>query len=450
MFKLPKFKKIILLLVIFGLVLSVLPPIARARYFPGSNLERYNALEDYKQTLEQEDMNLSQWILYTVKYITFGGTRILMEAPLLSGEERAHSGGAAGLFAGFIAGMYANRPISSQKYLAYLGKNLEIVKPAYAQGKGWTFLEPVLPLWKVTRNITYLAFVLIFVVMGFMVMFRKKMDPQTAISIQTALPKVIIALLLVTFSYALCGLLVDFIYVGNELMSKVFETALVDIGRKTSPASYTGWITMFYPITYASALGNITNILKAITEGIKMLFQIAGAVAGDFTGVFNLIIAFVFVSSIIKIFFALLSRYVMIIMYAIFSPLAFAWGSLPGQEDHISRFFKSLLSAVISFPAVLLLLNIAAAISSAGQNLGMVELPPFTTEFIDPSTGAATTSPVLSGMAAFISLGIIMATAKIPETIDDALAIKPGAGLALGAEAMGAARKIPIVGSLIG
>jgi len=45
-----------------------------------------------------------------------------------------------------------------------------------------------------------------------MIMFRIKINPQTAITIQLALPKLIITLLLITFSYAIAGFMIDIFY----------------------------------------------------------------------------------------------------------------------------------------------------------------------------------------------------------------------------------------------
>ena len=55
--------------------------------------------------------------------------------------------------------------------------------------------------------------VIILIAAGFMIMFRVKINPQTVVSLQTMIPKLVITLLLVTFSYAIAGLVIDMIYV---------------------------------------------------------------------------------------------------------------------------------------------------------------------------------------------------------------------------------------------
>lgn len=432
-------KKIVLGATLLLILTIFVPRVVQAKYI--MQTKESNLLEEYKQSLETEGTNLPQWSLYNMNYIALGLTRMILGAPVLEEEEQTNRGGAMGLFAGLIEEMYQNKPVSSGRYLAYLGRNLKIIKPAYAQGKGWQFLEPILPFWRVVRDVTYLFFVVAFVALGFMIMFRQKLDPQTAISIQNAIPRIIVALILVTFSYALCGFLVDLVYFGNTLMEQIFRIPLKSVGGKDY-----FWTATFHPANFAAEFTGIKSITDAVAAAAKNIVGLLGALKGDFASIFNLIITFSLFGSIIKIFFALLSRYVMLIIYTIFSPIFFLWGTLPGQEEHISRFIKSFLSAVLSFPAILLLLNFASAIVAWGRGpspADFTELSPFSTSFVKGKFDAEV-------LTSFIGLGIIMAAAKITEAIDDALAVKPGVAPAMGAETAGIVRRIPIIGGLVG
>lgn len=58
-----------------------------------------------------------------------------------------------------------------------------------------------------------------------MIMFRVKISPQTIITVQSALPKIALALILITFSYPIAGLLVDLMYVVIGIISLFFQTA---------------------------------------------------------------------------------------------------------------------------------------------------------------------------------------------------------------------------------
>jgi hypothetical protein len=117
----------------------------------------------------------------------------------------------------YLAHFIGTKPVSSNEYFASLFYNIGIPinTPAYAQvGVGFDVFQPVLSLWRAFRNIAYLLYVVVFVIIGFMIMLRRKIDPQTVISIQSALPRLVITLLLITFSYAIAGLVIDFMYVA--------------------------------------------------------------------------------------------------------------------------------------------------------------------------------------------------------------------------------------------
>lgn len=81
-----------------------------------------------------------------------------------------------------------------------------------AEGVGFASIKPLMNLWVIFRDVAYLLIVLILVSIGFMIMFRMKMNPQTVISVENALPKIVVALLLITFSFAIAGFLIDFMY----------------------------------------------------------------------------------------------------------------------------------------------------------------------------------------------------------------------------------------------
>src|SRR5581483_6429401 len=74
-------------------------------------------------------------------------------------------------------------------------------------------LSPLFPIWTYVRNLAYLCFVILFIFIGFMIMFRIKIKAQTVATIQNTIPRIIIAIILITFSYAIAGFLIDLMYV---------------------------------------------------------------------------------------------------------------------------------------------------------------------------------------------------------------------------------------------
>ncbi len=151
-----------------------------------------------------------------------------------------------------LAAVFADdRPFSGISYTKGVFQKLQPVKSVKAQtndmGVGFQFLEVVQNMWVAVRNMAYILFVIAAIVLSFMVMFRVKISPQVVITIQSAIPKILIALVLVTFSYAIAGFLIDLMYVVIGLIS-IFAAPIVKAvpGSEygdTSAAYVFSWLT---------------------------------------------------------------------------------------------------------------------------------------------------------------------------------------------------------------
>ncbi len=104
---------------------------------------------------------------------------------------------------------------ASGLYWAYDGlQNAGFIPKTYAaEGIGFAGLRPLMNLWKVFRDVAYMILVLVLIAIGFMIMFRMKLNPQTVISVENALPRIIISMILITFSFAIAGFLIDLMYI---------------------------------------------------------------------------------------------------------------------------------------------------------------------------------------------------------------------------------------------
>lgn len=136
------------------------------------------------------------------------------------------SNGLLGVSLSVVGEIIATPPIKSSEFIADLEKQIGI-KSANAQvgGSGSGVLSPIFKLWEVSRNISYLVMILIFVFVGLMVMFRQKLNPQTVVSIQLALPGLVIGLVMMTFSYFLAALISDLAFVGTNIVGYYFSLA---------------------------------------------------------------------------------------------------------------------------------------------------------------------------------------------------------------------------------
>jgi len=288
-------------------------------------------------------------------------------------------GGLIGLANNLSAQTY-NQPISGIQYLAQLKDNL-LGKPVYAQGYGFEGLQPLLPIWKGFRNIVYLLSSVFFIVLGIMIMFRLKINPQTILTIQNAIPKVITTLLLVTFSYAIAGLLIDLSYlIQNIGLATLFVTQGKTFTENLIPAETPiGAIAKVYNFKNLSnaGLGDIFNLVSnafpqifttligAIIGAILgAVFSVGGLTAWATVPIFStlggiiglLIIAIVIAISLIKFFFAILKVYVNVILKIILAPFEIGLGMIPGVKIGFSSWLKDLFANLLVFPIVFLFL----------------------------------------------------------------------------------------------
>lgn len=398
------------------------------------------------QKLEQEiklgKLSKETSTVHTLNVLTTAGVRMIV-GPI---EEEASTqgtsyrpGGAIGGVTTLIAAMYANPPASGVEYLADLGRNLGIVSPAYAQqGVGFGGLKPIRDIWKAFRNIAYLFFIIIFIATGFAIMFRMKISPQAVMTIQSALPRVVIALILVTFSYAIAGFIIDLMYVVLTLgiaalgAAKLFSPAevaalqeqFVNGGFGTVMGAIFKGLTS--PLAWAGIGGLIGTALGFIINNV--VGAVVGALAGG--GIFLLIIGVTVLYVVVKLLFELLKTYISILMSIIFAPFQIMLGVLPGNSG-FGGWMMGLLGNLMVFPAVAMALLIGRLLIKGGA-IG-------TGLWAPPMVGAGGLSPTL--LPGLIGLGFLLMLHKIPEMVKQAFGQKPMPyGTAIG-EALG-----PVVG----
>jgi hypothetical protein len=177
-------------------------------------------------------------------------------------------GSAFGHIDNAIASTFINRPADTGLWLADTGRTLGFLpKEVMAQGVGFSGMQPLLPIWKAFRNIAYLLMAIVMIVLGFMVMFRKKIDPKTVVTAQNAIPKVIVALILITFSYAIVGILIDFMYVIIYFLIALFKsTGLLD-----NP-SYPVCLAYKTPELLYGQGGMVANFMNIPKDPYRLLF----------------------------------------------------------------------------------------------------------------------------------------------------------------------------------
>lgn len=433
-------RKVLVFLLGVVVLLVLLPSSAYAQYSDVGTSQSRSKLE---APLKSKDMNLESYVAGKELFgeedqqgllgITFRGiTHFLVGAYDESGQ--AHNTGAAGNLVAFTDVIYISKPISSQTYLAHLNqKSLKIIQPAYAQGAGWDFLSPVVGLWEASRNLAYLFMAVVFIVIGFMIMFRSKIDPQTVISVQNALPKTVVTLLLITFSYAICGLVVDLAYLGNRMVQAVFENAFDTAFPHTTTWQWeanprlTDYLSRFAGGGVLGTLGSaLTNLTSFITNG-------------DLNAIIQLVIAFSLVGALLKVFFSLLVQYLTLIFSVVLSPLVFLTSSF--SKGGLGEFLRMIISAAATFPITLLVLNAASFYALHDPKFRI--LSP-----LDINISSSHVTQSIAGLNQLVALGLLMLAGQIPGTMKSVFKTKSTLGLEGIGEVSGALKKIPIIGGL--
>lgn len=202
-----------------------------------------------------------------------GGKTSMSPTPVLVSSS-IRSGGALGALSTGMIALGSTPPAHPVEYLADLGQNFGI-KPAYAQvgGSGASVISPILDLWKLTRNFSYFGFILVFMSIGFMIMFRQKLNPQTVISAQNALPGVVIAMILVTFSYFIAALIIDLGFVTTQLTGRYLASSkLADEATITQTLEKKNLFDMFGSFM-SHGWDDSTQLGSTTAESLKFLTQ---------------------------------------------------------------------------------------------------------------------------------------------------------------------------------
>jgi len=379
-------------------------------------------------------------------------------------------GGAIGGTTQIIGYLY-QKPASGVEYIASSFDNF-LGKPAYAQGAGFTGLQPLLPVWRGFRNIVYLLSSVLFIVLGLLIVLRIKISPQAVITIQSAIPQIITTLILVTFSYAIAGLLIDLSYIVQGIAISTMFSAL---GVGTGSSIITPTATQYVGAALSSLFGgnytayNLTDLVQnngflqtfdltarlIPTTFIALLSFIIGGIAGGILGAANpaaiiggggivvalflLIFGIIVLIKLISFLFSLISVYLNVLIKVILAPIEIGMGAFPGSKTGFSNWIWDLIANLAVFPFTIVFLVLANVIMERIQAGGIW------TPSIMGVAGAAFGGRLI---AALFGIGAFILLSKLPEMIPQVIfALKPSPwGQAIGKSTM--VENMPIIGGL--
>lgn len=237
-----------------------------------------------------------------------------------------------------------SRPISGIGYIKNSASKFNLVGEVKAQGFGFGAASSIRQLWVAIRNITYFFLVLMIIGMAFMIMFRFKINPQTVISIQSALPKIIIALILITFSYSIAGFMIDLMYVVIGLISAILsQSGLFNLE----------WGPMYERLTGETfgqgVLGtiNIYSVFFFVTAVLSLFTLDLGfnALFSFLLPIIIVIVIFALLFITIKIIWMLVKTYVTVILLIAVGPIYIITGGF-------GKWLRNLASNLAVFVAI--------------------------------------------------------------------------------------------------
>jgi len=313
---------------------------------------------------------------------------------------------------------YEYPPASAIGWLQESVQDAGFVPATYAySGVGFSSLSGYMHIWKLFQELSFIILVLIMITIGFLIMFRVKIGSQAEIGIQNALPRIVIVMILIAFSFPIAGFLIDMMYFilglgvrilfdvsspgataaqANDLVSGYFnanmgrlypnEINFVGLGGSMfnmAPTIVKGSVNaigFYFIIAYVKQITTVINTVVNAMTGWSFLGSslgngplfIIGALQSAlliflFPHIPGFIIGLIFLLTLLlfifKVFFILLSSYLKIILYIIFSPIILLFSALPGV-DTIGWWFKNLIGELLAFPTVAIILMAGRAITS--------------------------------------------------------------------------------------
>lgn len=341
-----------------------------------------------------------------------------------------------GSISSLMAMTYTNPPASGVYWAKSGLENAGFISRSYAaEGIGFAGIKPLMNIWKIFRDVAYMLLVLVVVAIGFMIMFRMKLNPQTVMTAENALPKIVISLIIITFSFAIAGFMIDLMYVAistvisllsnkdtffraadynakfltggpDQILPSVFPAGfdtLLMVGNSLINIMPTV-VNLF--VRFLSGIGALVftyHTMKIIQNVIEMFNGIGATIVGTGTNTANipggiisliiiplifgaaflilpqLIIAIFFIFTLLflffRIFFLLLKAYIQILILIVFSPIILLGTAIPGKST-LGYWFKNLIAEILTFPLVITILLFGTVIMKELAAPGKLWTPP--------------------------------------------------------------------------
>lgn len=352
-----------------------------------------------------------------------------------------------------MAMTYDYPPASAIAYTYDLLHNAGLLtKPVYAQGIGFAGLSPLLPLWKASRNVAYAILIVVMLAIGFMIIFRMKIDPKTVISVQSAIPKIIFTLILITFSYPIAGFFIDlmylFIFILVEVVTKAIPDNLVGWSQymkdtpnlqqafiQTGLPGFANLFTSVFSFGLIPAIwdqffkGSVTNIgleagggvgiglflIRSLSMVVGLVPFLIGFAAIPLILLFLIGLGLLF--TFIRLFFLLMNSYIQLIITVILGPIFLLKEAIPGQSA-FGDYVKNLMANLVVFPATIAIIMFSQIITAVMLKSNLWGAP------LIPVGGGGDVGGSGNPLSLFIGMGIIFLAPSLVASIKKAFGAK--------------------------
>jgi len=308
----------------------------------------------------------------------------------------------------------------------------------YANGVDDLKEAKIVDLWSFTRNLAYTFYVVIMIVIGFMIMFRNKIGGQVMVTLGNSIPNIVISLILVTFSFAIIGIIIDVGGIIRNVISNVYYPDNAELAINVhNPFQLFGgfWGKNFIePLAGILPEGNL-NLMDWVLNFGKNLGQT----------ILNLLFSIVATGFVIfgavKLWVTLVKTYFALLINVITAPLTIAIGALPGNSASLINTFKSAARNVLVFPIAFAIVNLPYVLDNAGISLKFPE----SLVGVDTTSGTFLPSLIL-GLAKVLAIYTAATAPEMVKSIIPPTASKSGVDTSRAMK--DAMSKVPLLGGM--
>ena len=319
--------------------------------------------------------------------------------------------------------------ISGVGYVKNLSQKISpITTVKAADGVGLNAGESVLRLWKITRNISFSLLVFATIVIAFMIMFRVKINPQTVITIQSAIPKLVVSLILITFSYAIAGLVIDLMYVVIGLIATIISTG--GLSGYSPPDLFEQFLTRNsgFGIMYSYWWHFLANAVLSVANSGKQWW------AGILLVIFAILSILAILWWSIKIIIVMIKNFAMLMITIVLGPLQILFGTITNKSG-FGGWLKQITSYVAVYPVLVIMIFFSFFFLKQGMNVPMevAENTPFhpmkavigAAPSFNPPFSIGTSGGESQLIWVFISFFVFSQITKVVELVQSLFAGKP-------------------------